>query len=159
MKTGPKPGSVRATIHELRGGTFLANARMRSSRRRSPWNLLLTLCVPVWLVLWTEGVSLARFTAKSLFQSWTVPADWIWPGAIAPLLIYFPLLFATVIPAMVLVNYAIYLLIPPARRAMDAEDKAFPGTEYATQQPILVRLTLITLPLAFALSVIGSMFR
>jgi hypothetical protein len=159
MKTSPKPGSVRATIHELRGGTFLASARMRSSRRKSPWNLLLMFCVPVWLVLWTEGVHLARVTAKYLFQSWTVPEDWIWPGAIAPLLIYFPLLFATLIPAMVLVNYAIYLLIPPARRAMDAEDKAFPGTGYATQQPILLRLALITLPPAFGLAVIGFVCR
>jgi hypothetical protein len=110
-------------------------------------------------MLWTEGVNLARVTAKYLFQGWTVPDDWIWPSAIAPFLTYFPLLFTTLIPAMVLVNYAIYLLIPAARRAMHAEDKAFPGTEYATQQPILVRLTLITLPLAFVLAVVGSMFR
>jgi hypothetical protein len=54
-------------------------------------------------------------------------------------------------------GHAIYLFIPPARRAMDTEDKAFPGTEYANQQPLLVRITLFTLPAAFVLSVIGSL--
>ena len=57
-----------------------------------------------------------------------------------------------------LINYAIYLFIPPERRAMDAEDRAFPGTEYATQQQLLVRITLFTLPPAFVLSVIASLF-
>jgi hypothetical protein len=59
---------------------------------------------------------------------------------------------------MVLINYFVYYCFPPARRAMDAEDKAVPGTEYATQQPILLWLTLITFPTAFALAVIGQLF-
>jgi hypothetical protein len=42
--------------------------------------------------------------------------------------------------------------------AMDAEDKAFHGTEYASQQPLLARITLLTLPPAFVLSVVGSLF-
>jgi hypothetical protein len=79
-------------------------------------------------------------------------------GSIAPFFVYFPLLIATIAPAMVLINFAIYLFIPPARRAMDAEDEAFPGTEYATQQPLLVRITLFTLPPAFVLSIVGSLF-
>jgi hypothetical protein len=41
---------------------------------------------------------------------------------------------------------------------MDAEDKSFAGTEYATQQPLLVRITFFTLPPAFVLSVVGSLF-
>jgi hypothetical protein len=41
---------------------------------------------------------------------------------------------------------------------MDAEDNAFPGTEYATQQPLLVRVTLYAMPPAFVLSFIGSLF-
>jgi hypothetical protein len=59
---------------------------------------------------------------------------------------------------MVLVNYFVYYSVPPARRAMDAEDKAFPGTEYSTQQPILLRLTFLGFPIAFALAVVGQLF-
>jgi hypothetical protein len=154
-----KYGTLGGTLDELKSGQFLGNARMRSSRRKSPWNLLLVLVLPLWLILWWEGLNLARLLAaalrhgpKPLFE------NLIWPGSIAPFFVYFPLLIATIVPAGVLINYAIYLFIPPARRAMDAEDKAFPGTEYATQQPLLVRITLFTLPPAFVLSVIGSLF-
>ncbi len=59
---------------------------------------------------------------------------------------------------MMLVNYFIYLFVPPARRAMDEEDKAVPGTEYATQQPIMVRLTCIALPIAIICAVVGQVF-
>ncbi len=154
-----KYGTLGETLDELKSGQFFGNAQMRSSRRKSPWNLLLVLALPLWLILYWEGLKLARFLAtalrhgpKPLFE------DLIWPGSIAPFFVYFPLLLATIVLAMVLINYAIYLFIPPARRAMDAEDKAFPGTEYTTQQPLLVRITWFTLPPAFALSVIGSLF-
>jgi hypothetical protein len=154
-----KYGTIGGTLDELKSGQFFANAQMRSSRRKSPWNFLLVLAVPLWFILWWEGLKLARLLAtaarhghKPLFE------DLIWPGSIAPFFVYFPWLLATMVLAMVLINYAIYLFIPPARRAMDAEDKAFPGTEYATQQPLLVRITLVTLPPAFALSFLGSMF-
>lgn len=61
-------------------------------------------------------------------------------------------------PAMVLVNYFVYYCVPPARRAMDVEDKEFPGTEYSAQQPVLVRVSMLTLPAAFVLAVIGQLF-
>jgi hypothetical protein len=154
-----KYGTLGGTLDELKSGKFVGNARTRSSRRKSPWNLLLLLILPLWLVLSWEGLKLSRFLAtlarhgsKPLFE------DLIWPGSIAPFFVYVPLLFATMVLAMVLINFAIYLFIPPARRAMDAEDKAFPGTEYATQQPLLVRVTLFALPPAFVLSVIASLF-
>ena len=59
---------------------------------------------------------------------------------------------------MVLVNCFGYYCIPPARRAMDAEDKRFPGTEYGARQPVLVRISMLTLPAAFVLAVIGQLF-
>jgi hypothetical protein len=154
-----KYGTFGGTLDELKSGQFLANAQMRSSRRKSPWNLLLVLALPLWIILWWEGLKLARFLAtaarhghKPLFE------DLVWPGSIAPFFVHFPWLLATLVLAMVLINYAIYLFIPPARRAMDAEDKAVPGTEYTTQQPLLVRISLFTLPVAFLLAVIGDLF-
>jgi len=159
MSRKRKYGTLGGTLDELKSGQFFGNAQMRSSRRKSPWNLLLVLILPLWLILWWEGIKLARFLAAAARHGHKpLLEDLIWPGSIAPFVVYFPLLLATMVLAMVLINYAIYLFIPPARRAMDAEDKAFPGTEYTTQQPLLVRITLFTLPPAFVLSVVGSLF-
>jgi hypothetical protein len=154
-----KYGTLGGSLNELKSGQFLGNARMRSSRRKSPWNLLLLLILPLWIILFLEGLKLARFLATALLHGHKAPLeDLIWPASIAPFFAYFPLLIGTLVPAMVLINYAIYLFLPPARRAMDAEDKAFPGTEYAVQQPLLVRITLFTLPVAFLLAVVGDLF-
>lgn len=153
-----EPGSLRSTAEEFRRGTFFADAQTRSSRRKSRWNLLLLFVLPLWLGLLTEAIKLARTSAVFLLHGRTIPVDLIWPSAIAPFFVYFPMLIATLLTSMVLINFAIYLFIPSARRAMDAEDKAFPGTEYAAQQPLLVRLTVIILPIAFLLAVAGEVF-
>lgn len=158
MGSTPKPGSLKATRRELAEGTWLANARTRASRRRSPWNLLLILALPLWLALWSLCVSASRFIAHAITHGRPLLSDLIWPSSFAPALVYFPLLFTTIPLAMVLINYFVYYCVLPARRAMDAEDKAYPGTEYSTQQPILLRITLLAFPVAFTLAVIGQLF-
>jgi hypothetical protein len=158
MRTTPKPGSLRATLGELKEGTWLGNAQTRASRRKSPWNLLLILALPVWLLLVLAGLSTSRFVALSFTHGQPLAADLIWPGSIAPALVYLPLLMGSIPLAMVLVNYLVYYCVPPARRAMEAEDRAFPGTEYAIQQPLMLRITLFAFPTAFALAVIGQLF-
>lgn len=42
----------------MRQGTFVANAQRRSSRRKSPWNLLLVLIIPLWIFLWLKSLAL-----------------------------------------------------------------------------------------------------
>ena len=158
MDSTPKPGSLTATRRELREGSWLANARSRASRRKSPWNFLLILALPLWLALWWFCISSSEFIAHAITHGRPFLGDLIWPSSFAPALVYFPLLFTTIPLAMVLINYFVYYCVPPARRAMDAEDKAFPGTEYSTQQPILLRITLLTFPFAFTLAVIGQLF-
>jgi len=158
MAKQPKPGSLGSVADELKKGTFFGNAQTRSSRRRSPWNLLLLLIFPLWIWLLLEGVRIARLVALFLLHGTQIPISLVWPSEIAPFFVYFPMIIATMLTSMVLINYAIYLFVPPARRAMDAEDKAFPGTEYSSQQPLLVRLMAIVLPIAFLLAVAGEMF-
>lgn len=153
-----KFGTLAGTLRELRDGTFLANAGVRSSRRKSPWNLLLLLAFPLWLLLFGGGITLARFAALAILQGRTLPATLIWPGAIAPFIVYIPMLIATVLAAMVAVNYAVCTFVPPARRAVDSEDQEFRGVEYAAQQPLLVPLATCMLAIAFALAVLGEMF-
>ena len=157
MDSMPESGSVKAASRELREGTWLGNARIRASRRKSPWNLLLILALPLWLAIWWLCVSASRFMAHLITHGRPLLSDLLWPSSFAPALVYFPLLIATIPLAMVLVNYLVYYCVPPARRAMDAEDKAFPGTEYSTQQPLLVRITLLAFPIALALAFIGQL--
>jgi hypothetical protein len=158
MDSTPKPGSVKAARRELRKGTWLANAQARASRRQSPWNFLLILALPLWLALWLLCASASRFIAHAITHGRPFLSDLIWPSSFAPALVYFPLLITTIPLAMLLINYFVYYCVLPARRAMDAEDKAFPGTEYSTQQPILLRITVFSFPIAFTLAVIGQLF-
>ena len=150
--------TLKATLRELKEGTWIGNAQTRASRRKSPWNLLLILALPVWLLLVLVGLNTSRFVAVSFTHGQPLAANLIWPASIAPALVYIPLLMGSIPLAMVLVNYLVYYCVPPARRAMEAEDRAFPGIEYATQQPLMLRITLFVFPTAFALAVIGQLF-
>jgi hypothetical protein len=65
-----------------------------------------------------------------------------------------PLVVPAISAACVIGNFVIYR-IPAARRAMDAEDQGFPGTEYVTAQQALSKATWIALSVALLLAVIG----
>lgn len=151
-------GPIGAVLHELRSGTFFGNARARSSRRKSPWNFLLALALPLWLGLFLGGVRIAHTAALAILHGRAIPDSLIWPSVIAPFFAYFPLLLATMTTAMVLINYFVYYCVPPARRAMGEEDKAYPAVEYAVQQPVLVRISIFLLAIASPLAVLGEVF-
>jgi len=158
MRSKSKATPLASLRRELREGTWLQNAQMRSTRRKSPWNLLLALALPVWLLLYIGGIHASREVSLIITHGHPFAADLIWPSSIAPALVFFPLIVGAVAPAMVLVNYFVYYCVPPARRAMDAEDEAFPGVEYSSQQPALARISLVTVPAAFFLAVVGQLF-
>ena len=153
-----KPGTLGAAVGEMRRGEFLVNAQVRASRRKSPWNLLLLLIFPLWIWLWLQTLALVWHLALLMSKGFvpSSPLGWLrgtglQPGPItgAGALYAFGPFFPVLILAAVLGNFLIYL-IPPARKAMDAEDKAFPGTEYATAQRTLGRLALVTMPIGLA---------
>lgn len=158
MRSRPKAGPLASLRRELREGTWLQNAQTRSTRRKSPWNLLLLLAVPLWWLLVFAGMRLSREISVIITHGRPFADDLKWPSSIAPALVGLPLFAGAIAPAMALVNYFIYYCVPPARRAMDDEDKAFPGSEYASQQPALVRFSMITAPAAFLLAVVGQLF-
>ena len=164
MARDHKPGTLRGTVDEIRRGDFIANARLRSTRRKSPWNLLLLLIFPLWIFVWFKslailwnvalliaGESVPHTVTGWLNNSGLGPRPMSWPGA---LYIFAPFL-PTLASAMVLGNFLVYL-IPPARRAMDNEDRAFPGTEYSTAQRTLGKLALGSLPPGILLSLLGA---
>jgi hypothetical protein len=155
------PGTLGGTIDEIKSGTFLESSRTRSSRRKSGWNLLLPIVIfPLWIGIWWMAIELGC-VAHLLLAGRSVPpiSDWMKVLGSGMSFAHFLILFSPLIPTMtaaaVIGNYLVYL-VPPARRAMDAEDRAFPGTEYPTAQRELKRLTLYTAPIALALLLLGA---
>src|SRR5580704_7083609 len=81
MPSKRKYGTLGGTLDELKSGQFLGNAQTRSSRRKSPWNLLLLTVLPLWLVLWWEGLKVARILAMAArLGPKPLLENLIWPG-------------------------------------------------------------------------------
>jgi hypothetical protein len=136
------------------------NARHRSSRRKSAWNLLLPIVlIPLWLLLWSVAVELVWLVHVAVTHPHTGTESWMKGGgsamSLSGFLMIFPLMIPTMIGGIVIGNFLIYL-IPAARAAMNAEDRAFPGTEYATPQKALIRIFKMCAPVALALSLLGA---
>jgi hypothetical protein len=155
------PGTLGGAIDEVKDGTLLGNARRRSSRRKSKWNLLLpVVIVPLWLAIWWMNIEFAC-VAHIFFSGNPLPppADWMAVLGSRMSFAHILILFAPLLPAlaagMVIGNYFIYL-IPAARRAMDAEDRAFPGMAYSAAQRELTRLAVYATPVAVLLSLLGA---
>ncbi len=155
------PGTLKGTLQELRGGTWGKNAQNRAARRKSAWNLLLVLfVVPFWLVLWWAISDLGYLMHFALHHE-SAPglSEWMRTTGTRMTLSRALLLFAPALPAlsgaMVISNFLIYR-IPPARRAMEAEDRGHPGTDYATAQKALGQLTLYAGSVALLLLLAGA---
>ena len=157
MTTDPDDQIARA-LSEMKEGTWFANASSRAARRKSPWNLLLPgLFFPLWLCF-----LLAAMAAASLLHVVMHPRDAghmaaFWHGTMdAPrLMILIPLLIATIVPALMLTNFLVYR-IPPARRAMEKEDRGHAGVSYNSSQRALFKAGMAVALLAAVPVVIGA---
>ena len=136
--------------NELRDGSWIKNARQRSQRRKSPWNLLL---LAFGLSLWVAiGLFLGwgATVLHEIFQPASGPLFASGPLRLNTALVLFPSIFVSICPAMLLTNWLVYL-IPPARRAMDSEDRGHRGVDYSSSQRALSKLgfliSLVCLPL------------
>jgi len=146
---------IARTYSEMRDGSWLQNAQRRSRRRKSPWNLLLPLfAIPLWLGFTSLLVSLAVIIRNSFHPEHSGPplAD---TSGLAVALMLFPFLVASIFVAFLVTNFIVYQ-IPPARRAMDKEDRDFPGTDYASSQRALLKLALVAMSGAIILAFVGA---
>ena len=140
---------------ELRDGTWLAHARHRSRRRKSPWNLLLPMFgFPLWVAMVALLVWMTLALRTTIHPISTHPLFDSGPIRLGAALILFPSLIAAVCPALLLTNFLVYL-IPPARRAMDIEDHDFPGTGYKSSQRALLKAGLWLLAICLPPALIG----
>jgi len=140
--------------HELREGTWIANARQRSRRRKSPWNFLLPIfAFPLWGAF-TFLLGWGAAYLHALFHPAAVPLFASGPLRLSTALVLFPILFSALCPALLLTNILVYL-VPPARRAMGAEDRDYPGTDYVSSQRALSKLGFWVCVACLPLAIVG----
>jgi hypothetical protein len=155
MRRPQEADQLARLANEVQAGTWLANARQRSQRRKSAWNLLLPLFgLPLWgaFALLTTWLGFSLHAALRPLQP---PLFRAGAMTINDALVGLPALFSAVGPALLLTNVIVYL-VPPARRAMDREDRNFPGTGYNSSQRALFKGTLWMLAVCYPLILAGA---
>jgi len=120
--------------------------RGRSSRRKSPWNLLLAPAFVAWFATIAIGI------LRGLEAFYDVPP--IAGSSFAGLMVFAGIAIATMLPAFVLANLTVWL-IPGARRAMDREAADHDGASFRDSTLGLLRGSLVTVPLGLILAVAG----
>ncbi len=119
-----------------------------SPRTRSPWNLLFPpLVLAVGGLAWL-GLALAVHALHA--RAGELPFPLVRSG-LAGLLMFAPICLPAATIGLLGAN-AVARLVPPARRALDAESSGHPGADYAAAQRGLLKaaalLLLVTLPMA-----------
>ena len=143
---------------ELKDGTWLANARHRSQRRKSGWNLLLPL---LGFPLWGAVTASLAWLGSSLHMTLHPAGPYLFgsgPMRASTALVLIPSLIAAICPALLLTNIMVYL-ISPARRAMDVESRDFPGTGYKASQLALLKMGLWVLAVCAPMIVAGAFLK
>jgi len=127
-------------------------ARLRATRRSSPWNLLL---IPAAIVPWFVGWWLSASAAGVIYRLMHPRASFILlPDTIGGVLIAVGLLFAWCPVAMMTGNILVYA-VPAARRALDQEASTVRGTDFRISNRGLARLSAALIPLGAGVSVVG----
>ena len=131
---------------------YITDARTRAGRRRSPWNLLL---IPFYMVLWF-GLILGSLVPLGKLYGFVHAVDNIpiAPDGLAGILMAVGLLFAWLCPSMILANLLV-ALVPPARRALDREAATVPGTDRASANRSLLKLSRYLTPAGLGLALAG----
>lgn len=140
-RTPHKEAQLARLGQELRAGTWFKNSRHRSKRRRSPWNLLLLF---FGFAFWVSIATLLGWAATRLHLALRPESVALFangPLRLNTALVLFPAIFVAICPALLATNFVVYR-IPPARRAMEAEDRGYPGVDYASSQRGLSKLGL-----------------
>ena len=158
QKQKPDEDQIRRTYEELKSGDWLPNAHRRAQRRKSAWNLLLPLFgLPFWFGFTFLFVTLAWLAHIAFHPGHTETERQFLSHVkgIGPLLMVLPFVIASLFPAFIVTNFLVYL-IPPARRAMDKEDRDFPGTDYKSSQRALIKVGAVALGIAMFLALVGA---
>ena len=155
-----RPDQIAELKRELADGSWLTNARKRSQRRKSPWNLLLPLLGFPLMGVASFGLVWVAYQLRFLLLGHPDSLGAYMAGPMRPgtFLVLLPSMFAAVAPALIAANFLVYL-IPPARRAMDVEDRPFPSLAYGPSQRALARIAGWLMLLWLAAAVLACAFK
>src|SRR5262245_10015078 len=131
---------------------YLEEARKRESRRKSAWNLLfIPVVLGTWAAMWYTSVravgQLLRYTHPGLHFV-------LLPDSSGGTLIGLGLLCAWLPLAMVVSNILV-ASIAPARRTLDREAQAVPGTDLVSANRGLLKAMLVITPTGLLLAILG----
>jgi hypothetical protein len=131
---------------------YITEARVRAGRRRSGWNLLLipSYIVPWFLLLFGSLVVLGRLYAV-LHHRTDVR---VLPDTVGGILMAVGALFMWLGPSMILANQLVSF-VRPARRALDLEAAAAVGTDRASANRGLLKMTALVTPLGLMVALVG----
>lgn len=132
--------------------SYLENARKRTARRRSPWNILMFGIVIVMQVV----LVLAGFAVIDQVHRLVYPGQrLVGSEGKATILATLPIGFLALLGALPLANLLVRC-VPPARQALDREAQPFPSASYRSSQRQLLRLLLWVAPALLLLSLVGA---
>lgn len=134
--------------------SYIRNAQARATRRKSKWNLLTlfgsTFFLLVIVFLFLRGVeSIHVWKYPSQPFSANPQGPWV-------LLSILPLVFAAIPLSMLCANIVCWLL-PPARRALNAEAESFVGVDFVAAQKGLLKIAAWVIPFCVAASLFGAL--
>ena len=131
---------------------YITDARTRAGRRRSRWNLLL---IPCYLVPWLLLVLGSVIALGNLYGLIHVADGFrVLPDTVGGIFMAIGSLFAWLGPSMILANLMV-ATVPAARRALDREATGIPGTDRATANRRLLRVSCYLTPAGAAMALIG----
>ena len=133
--------------------TWLHGARQRASRRKSKWNLLLFVFAILAIAsTWIGAVeSLASYRA-TLYATGAFLSG---GTRIGNILMHVAPAFPSLAVGMIVANLLIWC-IPPARRALNEEDKPYPGLDFRSSNRDLAKFGLVLLVIAMPLAWLGA---
>lgn len=121
----------------------------RAKRRKSPWNLLLIIALPITLVI---GWRTVQFLTE--LQKIQIPESAIFSGymRISSLLMFVPVFFPTIILGLIITNLVVWC-IPPARNALNKEAQGIKRASFKESMLhlslFLIGILLICAPISF----------
>ena len=126
--------------------------RARSSRRKSPWNLLLAPLFVVWFA--TIAYALLRGLELVYTALHSTPSEELLSGSIGGVMVFAGVAIAALLPSFILANLTMWL-IPGARRAMDREATDIPEASFRASTLGLLRGSRVTVPIGLIIAALG----
>ena len=139
---------------------YYSSARLRASRRKSAWNLIL---IPPgifgWLGSWYGQFRIVWTFHQSLYPCHAFRDFWkegiSFSSFVPSFLMVFGPLFGSLCLGLIFANCIAWLIIP-TRRRLDEESANYPGTGFRESTVALIRLARWAVPIGLVVALIAA---